>query len=103
MRRLLPVAAVLALLALAPASFADPTGKSTLDQTVVPGTGTGFMPLAAGRGEPYVVRRGGSAKAGDKRARKRRTLAFFAQLTDPASQEALYGLVDRLRRKLGAE
>ena len=48
-----------------------------------PAPGTGFVPLAAGRGEPYVVRRGGSAKAGDKRARKRRSLAFFAQLTDP--------------------
>jgi metallophosphoesterase (TIGR03767 family) len=83
MRRLLLASAVLALLALAPASSADPTGKSTLTETVAPGPGAGFVPLVAGAGEPYVVRRGGKAKAKAKRAGRRRSLAFFAQLTDP--------------------
>ena len=84
MRRLLSVAAVLALLALAPASFADPTGKSTLDETVAPGTGTGFVPLDRGR----RASRTSCAAAGARRraasaASRRRSLAFFAQLTDP--------------------
>ena len=52
-------------------------------ETVAPGPGTGFVPLAKGNGESYVVRRGGSAKAKRKRAARRRSLAFFAQLTDP--------------------
>jgi metallophosphoesterase (TIGR03767 family) len=83
MRRLLPATAVLALLALAPASSADPTGRSTLRETVQPGSGTGFVPLVRGAGESYVVRRGGAAKAKRRRAAHRRSLAFFAQLTDP--------------------
>src|SRR5215218_9682093 len=83
MRRLLPATAVLALLALAPASSADPTGRSTLRETVQPGSGTGFVPLVPGAGESYVVRRGGSAHAKRRRAAHRRSLAFFAQLTDP--------------------
>jgi metallophosphoesterase (TIGR03767 family) len=83
MRRLLPAAAVLALLAIAPASSADPTGRSTLRETVEPGAGTGFVPLEQGNGESYVVRPGGSAKAKRGRKARRRSLAFFAQLTDP--------------------
>ena len=83
MRRLLPAAAVLGLLVLAPASSADPTGRSTLRETVRPGSGGGYVPLVKGRGEAYVVRRGGSADAERRRAARRRSLAFFAQLTDP--------------------
>jgi metallophosphoesterase (TIGR03767 family) len=82
MLRLLSAAAVLGLLALAPASLADPTGTTTLDETIRPGTGA-FAPLVEGKGEPYVVRKGGSAKAAQRRAKHRRSLAFFAQLTDP--------------------
>jgi metallophosphoesterase (TIGR03767 family) len=83
MRRLLSAAAVLALLAFAPGSLANPTGRSTLTETVKPGSGTGFVPLGKGEGESYVVRRGGSAKARASRAARRRSLTFFAQLTDP--------------------
>jgi metallophosphoesterase (TIGR03767 family) len=83
MRRLLPAAALLALLALAPASLADPTGRSTLQETVRPGPGTGFVPLVEGPGEPYLVRRGGKARAKRNRGDRRRSIAFFAQLTDP--------------------
>lgn len=83
MRRLLPAAAVVGLLAIAPASSADPTGRTTLDETIRAGAGSGYVPLAAGPGEAYVVRKGGSAKAAGKRAKQRRSLAFFAQITDP--------------------
>ena len=83
MRRLLPATAVLALLALAPASFADPSGRPTLRETVEPSPGAGFVPLVAGAGERYVVRRGGRAEPGRKRAGRRRSIGFFAQLTDP--------------------
>jgi metallophosphoesterase (TIGR03767 family) len=83
MRPLVSAAAVLGLLALAPATSADPSGRSTLKETVKPGSGTGYVPLAKGKGEAYVVRRGGSAKARSGRAGRRRSLAFFAQLTDP--------------------
>jgi metallophosphoesterase (TIGR03767 family) len=82
MRRLLSAAAMLGLLALAPVSSADPTGRSTLRETVKPGPGS-FVPLVKARGEAYVVRRGGSARAKARRAARRRSLAFFAQLTDP--------------------
>ena len=83
MRRLLSAAVVAAVLVQAPAAVADPTGRTTLQETVRPAGGAGFQALAKGRGEPYVVRRGGSAKAGRKRAGQRRSLAYFAQLTDP--------------------
>ncbi len=98
MRRLLFAAAVLALLALAPATSADPTGRSTLRETVEPGSGTGFVPLQRGNGESYVVRRGGSAKAKRMRAGRRRSLAFFAQLTDPQIADEMSPGARRLRR-----
>ena len=83
MRRLLSAAALLGLLLLTPVSSADPTGRTTLQETVRPAGGTGYAALTKGPGEPYVVRRGGGAKAKAERARKRRSLSFFAQLTDP--------------------
>jgi metallophosphoesterase (TIGR03767 family) len=83
MSRLLAALALLALFALAPASLADPTGRSTLQETVRPGSGSGFVPLVSRGGERYVVRRGGRAKARRGRSDRRRSIAFFAQLTDP--------------------
>ena len=83
MRRLLSAAVVAAVLLPAAAALADPTGKSTLQETVAPARGSGFQALAKGRGESYVVRRGGGAGAKGKRAAHRRSLAFLAQLTDP--------------------
>ena len=83
MRRTLSAAAVLGLLALAPAATADPAGRTTLQETVVPAAGSGYAALQEGRGEAYVVRRGGGAAARPGRARARRSLSFFAQLTDP--------------------
>src|SRR4051794_33260019 len=69
--------ALLALLFALSASVA--TASTTLDRTIRPAAGTGYVPLVAKPGERYVVR--GHAKA--RRAKTRRSLAFFAQLTDP--------------------
>jgi len=82
MRRLF-AAAALAVLAVVPAASADPTGRSTLRETVEPSPGAGFVPLVRGAGEGYVVRRGGGAEPARRRPGRRRSLAFFAQLTDP--------------------
>ena len=76
--RPLLVAALLAL-AFAPASFAD----TTLRHRIAPAGGSGYQPLASVKGEKYVVRRGGGAKARRARTHLRRSLALFAQLTDP--------------------
>jgi len=83
MRRVL-VVALAAALAMGPAGAAraDPAGRTTLEQTLAPGGG-GFAPLRAAAGEPYAVRRGGSAKASARRSARRRSLIMFAQLTDP--------------------
>jgi metallophosphoesterase (TIGR03767 family) len=75
----LPATVALLALALAPAAFAD----TTLRHTYVPGGGSGYQPLVSAGGEKYVVRRGAGAKAHKARARHRRSLALFAQLTDP--------------------
>jgi hypothetical protein len=78
-RRVLPLAA-LAAVALAPAS-AD--AVTTLQRTIAPDAGSGYRGLHRASGERYVVRRGAGAPAHAARARSRRSLAFFAQLTDP--------------------
>src|SRR5436305_2389814 len=83
-RLLLPSAAAvaLALTAFAGPSSADPAGKTTLQETIVAGTGSSFNAVAAGPGEPYLTRQGPLGKAGKNRARKRRSLVFFAQFSD---------------------
>ena len=64
-------------------AHADPGGKTTLQETLTPAPGSGFLGLKPAKGENYVVRRGGSAKAKAKRTKKRRSLVNFVQLTDP--------------------
>ncbi len=78
-RRVLPLAA-LAAVALAPASAGAVT---TLQRTIAPDAGSGYRGLHRAPGERYVVRRGAGAPAHAARVRNRRSLAFFAQLTDP--------------------
>ncbi len=51
-------------------------------ETIVAAAGSGFRAVAAGPGEPYLVRQGPLGKAGKKRAKKRRSLIFFAQFSD---------------------
>jgi metallophosphoesterase (TIGR03767 family) len=73
-------AALAAVLALsAPVALADPAGRTTLTQTIRPAAGSGYVRLVAKPGESYVVR----GHAQQTRAKTRRSLAFFAQLTDP--------------------
>ena len=59
------------------------SADTTLQRKLAPASGTGYVPLEAVRGERYLVRRGGSAKARRGRAEDRRSLLLFAQLTDP--------------------
>lgn len=63
-------------------SAADPAGKTTLSETIVAATGAGLRTVAAGPGEPYLTRQGPLGKAAKNRARKRRSLIFFAQFSD---------------------
>src|SRR3954466_8188425 len=84
--RIFPVvlaAAVAAALFLAASVFADPLGKTTVQQTVVRGSGSGFVGLSPGPGEKYVTRTGGFGSAHKGRVSQRRSLVFFGQLTDP--------------------
>ena len=76
-------AAVAAALATVVAFGTSASADTTLQRKLVPGPGTGYLPLQAARGERYVVRRGGSARARRGRAGDRRSLLMFAQLTDP--------------------
>ena len=76
-------AAVAVALASVVATGTGASADTTLDRKLAPAPGTGYVPLQAVRGERYLVRRGGSAKARKGRAGDRRSLLMFAQLTDP--------------------
>ncbi len=80
--RRLAAAAAVALASLV-ATGTGASADTTLDRKLAPAPGTGYVPLQAVRGERYLVRRGGSAKARKGRAGDRRSLLMFAQLTDP--------------------
>ncbi len=76
--------AALTATALATHGSSDLDGHTTVDRTLVPRTkpaGNGYTNLAAsGRGEPYIVRGGPAAPTG--RSTRRRSLAYFSQMTD---------------------
>ncbi len=76
-------ALALAFLLSAPVAFADPAGKTTTQETIRPASGSGFVQLQRAAGEKHGVRRHPSARPSSGRASDRRSLAFFAQLTDP--------------------
>ncbi|HEU4657604.1 MAG TPA: hypothetical protein VFR97_08770 [Capillimicrobium sp.] len=78
--------AALSLAAAAPA-LADPAGRTTLDETIRVQGGYGprdggYHPLRRGAGERHVVR-DDLAEPRRGRAQRRRSLAFFGQVTDP--------------------
>lgn len=84
---LLAAAAGCALtLVVASPAAADPAGKTTLQETIRVqggyGEGGGYHPLESGPGERHVVRRELAAPRRG-RADRRRSLAFFGQVTDP--------------------
>jgi hypothetical protein len=81
------LAAVLCLAASAFGHEASPDGHTTVEQTVVPGPPLDpqkpdFVTLVAGAGRPYVVRSLGAASPQPGRHGRRRSLAYFGQLTD---------------------
>jgi len=76
-------ALALVFLLSAPVAFADPAGKSTTEETIRPAAGSGFVQLQRGAGEDHRLRRHPSARPSSGRDSDRRSLAFFAQLTDP--------------------
>ncbi len=80
--RLLVLGALLSLLA-APVALADPAGKSTTEETIRPDGSSPFTGLRTRGGEDHVVRRPPGVRADSGRARSRRSLVFFGQLTDP--------------------
>ena len=75
------LAACIAVLVAAPAGAHDTTGKSTVDQTIVPREGAGFKFLTLGPGEPYVVRTD-LVGPHTQRANRRKSLVYFGQITD---------------------
>jgi metallophosphoesterase (TIGR03767 family) len=87
MRRLRCALALGVLIALvastsaANAATPDTLGKTTVQQRIVPSGAASFVTLTLGPGEPYVVRRD-LAAADSKRAKRRRSLAYFGQLSD---------------------
>src|SRR5215207_2878778 len=84
MPRLFPaVAAVVLIPFLVSTAHADPAGRTTVQETLAPTGGTGYVGLQSRGGEPYVVRRGGSAEVKGDRTAERRSLLSFVQLTDP--------------------
>jgi 3',5'-cyclic AMP phosphodiesterase CpdA len=88
-KRTLAAAVLLACLLVAAASAheADPAGHTTVEQTVAFGpvrdpARPGFLELVAGPGSPYAVRPMGEMVVDPARGERRRSLAYFAQLTD---------------------
>ena len=70
--------------ALIPVAGPASAGGSTLDQALRLGPpGPGVRHLFAGPGEPFVVRRARGARITRGRAARRRSLLYFAHLTDP--------------------
>ena len=75
---------VLAVVLAVPApGGADPAGKTTLDETIRIRTGTGFQLLETAGGDPFVTRKSKLGKAQSGRDKRRRSLLFFGQFTDP--------------------
>jgi metallophosphoesterase (TIGR03767 family) len=66
------------------AAIAPPAAaQNTLDETIVNTPGGAFEALQAGPGEPYTTRVAPGVRPRAARARKRRSLLYFGQLTDP--------------------
>jgi metallophosphoesterase (TIGR03767 family) len=88
-RKTATAAVVVTLVALPAIALADPAGRTTLDETIQIAPGDGFRPLVAGPGEPYLTRRLGRVRARSRRARRRQSLLFFGQVTDPQTVDEM--------------
>ena len=71
------------VLALPGSGAADPAGKTTLEETIDIQLGEGFQFLRTAPGEPYAVRKSSLGRVKGDRAKRRRSLVFFGQFTDP--------------------
>ena len=83
-RRISPIAlcVVVSLLISTAVALADPAGKDTSDETITYDGGSPFADLSAGSGEKAKVRKQ-LAKPQKGRAKRRKSIAFFGQMTDP--------------------
>lgn len=82
-KRVAAGAALVAVAAVSPgAASADPAGKSTVRETIVRESGSGYVSLRTRAGESHLVR-SELAKPKSGRADRRRSLLMFAQVTDP--------------------
>lgn len=100
MRSRIGIAAAALALAAASAPAADAT--TTLDETIRT-TGGAFKHTKAGPGEPFIVREAGLGHAKHNRARKRRSIAYFSQLTDPQIADEMSPLRVELIDPAGGE
>jgi metallophosphoesterase (TIGR03767 family) len=83
-RRISPIAlcVVVSLLISTAVALADPAGKDTRDSTITWDGGSAFAGLSSGPGEKTKVRKN-LAKPQKGRQKRRKTLTFFGQMTDP--------------------
>src|SRR5687767_12467841 len=77
------LAALAAVLAGAAPAAAQNDSSNTLERTISAVSGGAFETLANAPGERYVVRVPPGVRARARRARERRSLLYFGQLTDP--------------------
>src|SRR5215211_7818727 len=75
-------AVTLALAGAGGTPYAHGLGDTTLDHTLTGAPGEGFVDIVQGPPSPRVVRTLGDAAPQPNRDRRRRSLAYFAQLTD---------------------
>lgn len=93
----------MATLALTLLGAADASATTTLDETIKEKGSGGFKKLTTGPGEPFIVREAGLGHAKRNRAKKRRSLAYFSQLTDPQIADEMSPLRVELIDPAGGE
>ncbi len=89
-------------LALALAGAVSAGATTTLDETIR-ARGGEFKTLGTGRGEPFTVRTGHLGRAKRNRARQRRSIVYFSQLTDPQIADEMSPLRVELIDPAGGE
>jgi Calcineurin-like phosphoesterase len=81
-KAVLLLAAVMALLGGGATAKSEPAGRSTLDETIGLQAHGGLLVPVPGPGAGFALRTSGSVRVASARSHRRRSLAFFAQLTD---------------------
>lgn len=95
--------AAAATLALAFAGAPASDATTTLDETIRERSGDGYIHLKSGPGEPFTVREAGLGHAKRNRAKKRRSITYFSQLTDPQIADEMSPLRVELIDPAGGE